>query len=199
MKGVVAAAIGLFALAFFVPLNASAHEPDTFTVIVRNDSHSPSTVVVYVNDTVQYKNEDHRENVTHYVGFDSNGDGDFDDIGEFGSGPLNATCDWDNDSNCRTAWIFKINNSDYAGDYELIDYTNTNETHNVSLVILTDTHTEAPSPNIGDCFGDCEEEISEESEVDEEISSTDLLQRGGAFFLLLAAILAISIHANRKN
>ena len=47
---------------------AVAHEPDTFTVIVREDRHDPSEVSLVVNDTVQYYNVDSRENVTHTIG-----------------------------------------------------------------------------------------------------------------------------------
>ena len=46
---------------------AVAHEPDTFTVIVREDRHDPSEVSLVVNDTVQYYNVDSRENVTHTI------------------------------------------------------------------------------------------------------------------------------------
>ena len=105
---------GLLALLLVIPLLsglAAAHDPDTFTVIVREDSHDPLEVDLVVNDTVQYYNVDYRENITHEIGLDLNGDGDFNDTDEFSSGTLHSECDWDNDSDCRVAWIFVINDT----------------------------------------------------------------------------------------
>ena len=196
MKG--AQLIGI--LAIFTVLAAPisiAHEPDTFTVIVRDGEHTPASVSLVVNDTVQYKNEDHRENVTHYIGFDENGDGDFDDEGEFSSGPLNATCDWAQDPTCRTAWILPINTTSYIGVYTLTDYTNTNETHNITLIVEPDVH--GALPEIGTCFGDCEEETQETSTQDNPRTTEELLQLGGAFTLMLSLFLGLSILSTMKK
>ena len=174
-----------------------AHEPDTFTVIVRNGEHTPSSVSLVVNDTVQYKNEDHRENVTHYIGFDGNEDGDFDDEGEFSSGPLNATCDWLNDTTCRTAWILPINSTSYVGVYTLTDYTNTNESHNITLIVEPDVH--GALPEIGTCFGDCEDESQETNTNNSPRTTEELLQLGGAFTLMLGLFLGLSILSTMKK
>ena len=182
---------------------ASAHEPGTLTVIVRAGDHSIDSVSVVVGNTVQYKNEDTRENTTHYIGFDGNSDGDFTDVGEFGSGPLNNTCDWENDSDCRGAWIFVIDSTDYIGNYNLIDYTNTNETHYVNLEIMADDHGDGDEDNHEDEHDDGDghshDDHSTSEETSDELSTEELLQRGGAFFLLIAAFLAISILANPKK
>ena len=189
--------VALLLLASIVLLPVShAHEPNTFTVIVRSGEHAPSSVSLVINDTVQYKNEDHRENITHYIGFDTNQDGDFNDEGEFSSGPLNATCDWTNDTGCRTAWILIVNNTSYIGTYTLVDYTNTNETHNITLIVEPDNH--GGAPNIGSCFGDCEDEVDEQIES-EAFPTKEQLMRGAAFSIYLAAFLGISILARPNN
>lgn len=179
----------------------AADSPTVFTVIVRAGEHSPDSVSVEVGTTVQYKNVDARENITHYIGFDGNGDGDFTDTGEFSSGPLNSTCDWENDSDCRVAWIFVINSTDYIGNYNLIDYTNTNETHYVSLVIKADDHDDgAGGGHSHDDDGHShDDDHSTSEETSDELSTEELLQRGGAFFLLIAAFLAISMLARPRR
>ena len=174
---------------------AVAHEPDTFTVIVREDRHDPSEVSLVVNDTVQYYNVDSRENVTHTIGLDLNGDNDFDDEGEFSSGILHSECDWDNDTDCRVAWIFVINDTALVGNYILSDIRSDGTEIEVSLNIAADVHIEN-APEIGECFGDCEEE--EDEPVMKQSSQTDvqkvmmlvgMTMFGGASALLLAMIM----------
>ena len=174
----------IIALLFVVPLLSglgAAHEPDTFTVIVREDTHSPQEVNLVVNDTVQYYNVDSRENMTHEIGLDLNGDGDFSDLDEFSSGTLHSECDWDNDSDCRVAWIFAINNTALVGNYILSDLLSDGSEIEVRLNIAADVHLEV-APPIGECFGDCEEE-----EVEDEmgVSSQTDLQKG----LILAGMM----------
>ena len=48
---------------------AVAHEPDTFTVIVREDMHEPAEVNLIVNDTVHYFNVDNRTNFIIIIGW----------------------------------------------------------------------------------------------------------------------------------
>ena len=173
---------GLLVLLLVIPLLsglAAAHEPDTFTVIVREDSHDPLEVNVVINDTVQYYNADSRENITHNIGLDLNGDDDFDDEGEFSSGVLHNECDWENDSDCRVAWIF--NDSALVGNYILSDFHSDGTEVEVRLNIAADDHSGA-SPVIGECLGDCDED---EPEPEMKRSSHTDLQKG----LILAGLM----------
>ena len=175
---------GLLALLLVIPLMsglAAAHEPDTFTVIVREDTHDPLEVNLIVNDTVQYYNADSRENITHEIGLDLNGDGDFIDDGEFSSGTLQNECDWDNDSDCRVAWIFVINDTALVGNYILSDLHSDGNEIEVRLNIAADDHSR-PAPVIGECLGDCDEE---EVEPEMKRSSQTNLQKG----LMLAGLM----------
>ena len=174
---------------------AVAHEPDTFTVIVREDRHDPSEVSLVVNDTVQYYNVDSRENVTHTIGLDLNGDNDFDDEGEFSSGILHSECDWDNDTDCRVAWIFVINDTALVGNYILSDIRSDGTEIEVRLNIAADVHIEN-APAIGECFGDCEEEEEEtavkqssQTDVQKVMMLVGMTMFGGASALLLAMIM----------
>ena len=192
----------LLTLLLVIPLLAgiaAAHEPDTFTVIVREDSHDPLEVNLVVNDTVQYYNADDRENITHVIGLDLNGDGDFDDEGEFSSGTLHSECDWENESECRVAWIFVINDTALVGNYKLSDIHSDGNEVEVYLNIAADDHSQ-PAPEIGECYGDCEEDESESvSEIEERISNQTDLQKGmmlvglmmfgGASALLVATLM----------
>ena len=152
---------------------AVAHEPDTFTVIVREDRHDPSEVNLVVNDTVQYYNVDSRENITHVIGLDLNGDDDFDDEGEFSSGVLHSECDWDNDTDCRVAWIFVINDTALVGNYILSDIRSDGTQIEVQLNVAADIHP-ISQPGIGECFGDCDEEGAD---IEEQVSTQSDLQK----------------------
>ena len=179
---------GLLALLLVIPLLsglAAAHEPDTFTVIVREDSHDPLEVNLVVNDTVQYYNADDRENITHEIGLDLNGDGDFDDEGEFSSGTLHSECDWENETDCRVAWIFVINDTALVGNYKLSDIHSDGNEVEIFLNIAADDHSQ-PAPDIGECYGDCEEDEPDSvSEIEEKISNQTDLQKG----MILAAMM----------
>ena len=171
----------LFSLLLALPLLSgigAAHEPDTFTVIVREDFHDPQGVNLVINDTVNYYNVDNRENITHIIGFDYNGDGDFDDIGEFSSGVLHGECDWENDPDCRVAWVFTINDTALIGNYILTDLRSDGTEISVFLNISADDHSQ-PAPNIGECYGDCSEDEPEPNDENTmKRSSHSDLQKG---------------------
>jgi hypothetical protein len=185
------------ALLLVIPLLSglsAAHEPDTFTVVVREDSHSPLEVNLVVNDTVQYKIVDNRTNITHEIGLDLNGDGDFDDEGEFSSGTLHIDCGG-NFSNCRMAWIFPINDTALVGNYILSDLLSDGSEIEVRLNIAADDHSNS-APTIGECFGDCEEDESEtemkrssQTDLQKGLMLAGLMMFGGASALFVAALM----------
>ena len=189
---------GLLVLLLVIPLMsglASAHEPDTFTVIVREDRHDPMQVDLIVNDTVLYYNGDNRTNITHIIGLDLNGDGDFEDENEFSSGVLHYSCDWANDSDCRIAWKFEINSTDYVGNYILSDLHSDGTEIEVRLNIAADIHIEVMPP-IGECFGDCEDEETEEemkrssqTDLQKGLMLAGMMMFGGASALFVATLM----------
>ncbi len=184
------------AIMLILPLIAglvSAHEPDTFTVIVREDRHDPMEVNLIINDTVQYVNVDNRENITHHIGLDLNGDNDFDDEGEFSSGILNSTCDWDNESECRVAWILHANSTELIGSYPLLDLMSDGNETEITLNIGPDNHG-GIGPNVGECFGaGCEEDNTAQSEGLNRSTLENVLILGGLLMLFIAFSLSISM------
>ena len=188
----------LLALILVFPLlagSAAAHEPDTFAVIVFEDRHEPPQADLIVNDSIHYINKDNRTNITHIIGFDLNGDGDFDDENEFSSGVLHYSCDWANDSDCRIAWKFEINSTDYVGNYILSDLHSDGYEIEVWLNISSDDHS-VDTPAIGECFGDCEEDEvepelkrSSQTDLQKGLMLAGLMMFGGASALFVATLM----------
>ena len=189
---------GLLALLLVIPLMsglASAHEPERFTVIVREDTHSPLEANLIVNDSVQYLNFDSRENITHEIGLDLNGDGDFNDTDEFSSGPLHYECDWDNDTDCRIGWTFFFNDTSFVGNYILSDLLSDGTEIEVRVNIAADIHIEVMPP-MGECFGDCEDEETEEemkrssqTDLQKGLMLAGMMMFGGASALFVAMLM----------
>jgi len=195
-SGRIARAFGLMLMLVFslLAMPATAHEPSTYTVIVRDGSHAPNQVSILLMDTVQYYDVDDRENITHHIGLDINGDGDFEDEGEFSSGPLSGFCDWENDSVCRRAWILPFNSSDMVGEYAMTDYVSDGTEIHVLLTVVGDSHT----PDTGGCVGDeCNTEPT--TDVSADFESTQLLLVGGVFMLILGVLLAVWIAEERSH
>lgn len=179
----------LLGMLFLLPLLsglAMADENNTFTVVVDETHHRPSVVEVEPNVTVMYVNVDNRENITHRIGLDLNADGDFDDAGEFGSGILNHTCDWDVDPECRVAWIL---NETFVGEFHLTDYASDGVSKTVWLNVSTEHHhanEEHPGP------------VAEEVETTTQSGQTDLQKAmllggmmlfGGALLLMISMVM----------
>ena len=188
----------LIALLLAIPLLSGlsvAHEPERFTVIVREDTHSPLEANLIVNDSVQYLNYDSRENITHEIGLDLNGDGDFNDTDEFSSGPLHYECDWDNDPDCRIGWTFFFNDTSFVGNYILSDLLSDGTEIEVRVNIAADIHIEVMPP-MGECFGDCEDEETEEemkrssqTDLQKGLMLAGMMMFGGASALFVAMLM----------
>ena len=105
-------AITVILLTAFTPLTSTAADsPIVFTVIVRAGEHSPDSVSVEVGTTVQYKNVDTRENITHYIGFDGNGDGDFTDAETISGVDAMLAKDFES---CRRVGLSEVNSRPWA-------------------------------------------------------------------------------------
>ena len=189
----------LIALLLTIPLLSGlsvAHEPERFSVVVREDTHTPLAANLVVNDSVQYINKDSRENITHEIGLDLNGDGDFNDTDEFSSGPLHYECDRVNDTDCRTAWVFFFNDTSMVGNYILSDLLSDGTEIEVWLNISADVHIEVMPP-IGECFGDCEDDEeagdemkrSSQNDVQKGLMLAGMMMFGGASVLLVATLM----------
>ena len=69
-----------------------AHSADTFTVIIKESGLMPGSSQITYNDSVVWHNTDGRENITHRIVFDFDGDGLFNGTDDWDSGELVADC-----------------------------------------------------------------------------------------------------------
>ena len=94
MRGATAIAIAsLMILA--LPL-ASAHEPKEYTVLLKDDGPTPNGIspgILVSSDSLFFYNVDKRENVTHRIIIDVEGDGDFQGVDDISTPWLSGECE----------------------------------------------------------------------------------------------------------
>ncbi len=157
----------LMILVILLP-GANSHSPGAFTTNIKQLNVEPNNVDILVGDSVYWRNLDNRENVTHRVVYDVNGDGLYNGTGEWDSGILspwspNGTC-MDETGNktpgCAVTFELFFNETGDIGTYEYTNIIYLNgteiETRNFTISVNPDTHLEAINTY---CFGaDCEED-----------------------------------------
>ena len=103
----------LIVTCMFIP-SASAHEPNTFTVIIGEGEPTPTNVtgqILFTNDSVWFRNVDSRENITHQIRIDIDRDGLFNGTDDLSSGNLDDSCELDENGskvNEECEVIFKV-------------------------------------------------------------------------------------------
>ena len=150
---------------------AQAHSADTFTVVIKESGLTPNTSQIAYNDSVVWHNTDARENITHRIVFDFDGDGLFN--GTWGVG-------------------------EYEYQDMLSDGTILNGTIVVTEDIHVENST---APAIGSTFGTFENDDKEEDGVVEESDANEmrrllLLVGGGSG---LGAIILLVILMRRSS
>ena len=58
-----------------MPSLAQAHSASTFNVIIKQNDLQPSATQIEYNDSIMWYNADSRDNITHRIVFDADGDG----------------------------------------------------------------------------------------------------------------------------
>ena len=167
---------------------ASTHAPGALTTNIKQTEIQPNTASILVGDSVYWINLDSRENITHRIVYDSNGDGLYNGTNEWDSGILsswssNGTC-VDETGNktpgCAVTFEFFFNETTDIGSYEYTDiiYLNGTEIDNRTFFVSvnSDTHLEAINTY---CFGDdCEDDI------EPEVTSQSITQSTKPYWLL---------------
>lgn len=176
----VAALIGLLTLT-----HASAHEQETYNIIVVADGPMPANITdsgFVQGNIVVFRMKDTTENASIRVTIDINQDGVFNSSTDDMSVWLVQSCELTEngslvDETCAVSHSYEFNINATVGDYGYLferainESIVTNETYTISL--QKDVHEEPGVPTLGECFGiGCEADVvAQEGEE----SQTELL------------------------
>ena len=176
----VAALIGLLTLT-----HASAHEQETYNIIVVADGPMPANITdsgFVQGNIVVFRMKDTTENASIRVTIDTDQDGVFNSSTDDMSVWLVQSCELTEngtlvDETCAVSHSYEFNINATVGDYGYLferainESIVTNETYTISL--QKDVHEEPGVPTLGECFGiGCEGDVVAQ-EVEE--SQTELL------------------------
>jgi len=159
----------------FLP-SGSSHDASALTTNIKQLNLEPNNANILVGDSVYWINLDSRENVTHRIVYDANGDGLYNGTNEWDSGILlawtsNGTC-IDETGNktpgCAVTFEVYFNDTSDIGTYEYIDMIYLNDTfvenRTFKVIVNTDSHMDAINTY---CFGDdCDDEEIEQLSVE---------------------------------
>ena len=177
----------------FIP-SATAHEPNTFTMIIGEEEVIPSNVtgqVLFTNDSVWFRNVDDRENITHQIRLDIDGDGLFNGTEDISSGDLYSSCELDENGTkineeCEVIYKVLFNESTglISGIFHYEDVSSEGVVFTGRIVVNKDEHTTnvGPDPN-----------YSTEENNDDGVTYTDNNRQGLIVLSMSAGIAAIAI------
>jgi len=176
-----------------------AHDAGTFTVIVKENSLTPNNPQLVVNDSAWWYNVDSRENITHRIVWDSDGDGLYNGTNDWDSGNLSSECEKDEfgnqtDSECKVTFEIPFNGTWGAGTYNYQDIISNGTVHNGTITVMSDSHTSdgTSPPSTGYEFGndgdDDENQEPESSDGGNDSQNWLLLVAGASGFISLLLI-----------
>ncbi|MBJ24422.1 MAG: hypothetical protein CMB64_07115 [Euryarchaeota archaeon] len=188
----------VFILIFISP-TTSSHDASAFTANIKHLDVQPNNIDILLGDSVYWRNLDNRENITHRIVHDSNGDGLYNGTNEWDSGELfaytsNGTCIDDEGNrtpNCAVSFEVYFNETGDVGTYQYVDMIYLNNTlvenRTFTIVVKPDTHMDAINSY---CFGDdCDDDIVEPLSIDSNSNAEKpywlLFVSGGTGFLAL--------------
>ena len=184
----------IIASCLFIP-SASAHDPNTFTIIIGEEGPIPTNVtgqVLFTNDSVWFRNVDSAENITHIIRLDIDGDGLFNGTEDISSGELHDSCELDENGtkvNEQCEVVFKVLFNESTGlisgvfDYE--DISSNGTVYTGRIVVNKDVHTTnvGPNPNYS----------TENQDNDEGVTHSDNNRQKLIVLSMSAGIAAIAI------
>ena len=183
--------------------SVQAHSADTFTVVIKESGLTPSSSQIAYNDSVIWHNTDSRENITHRIVFDFDGDGLFNGSDDWDSGELlsecNSTADNSTENNsqtdCNITFLVWFNGTWGIGEYAYQDMLSDGTVLNGTVIVTEDVHVEnSTSPAIGSSFGTFEnnnDEVVEDDGNDADDVRQMLLLLGAASGLGAAGLLVL--------
>ena len=170
-----------------VPSLAQAHSASTFNVIIKQNDLQPGATQIEYNDSIMWYNADSRENITHRIVFDADGDGLYNGSADWDSGEIEQDCNYgDNNttSDCQESFLVWFNGTWGVGEYNYQSIASNGETLNGTIVVIEHIE-EDTGPSIGATFGSFEDNKVE----DDSISNDDDNKR--QLLLLIAGSSAI--------
>jgi len=134
----------LLAAATLSPAVAVADEGGPFKIIVREDSLGPSAPNLLLGDAVRWHNVDDRENMTHRIVWDADGDGLYNGTYDWDSGPLTSSCATDEngttDPDCNVIYEIHFDGTWGAGTYHYCDILSDGTVLEGKITISSETH-----------------------------------------------------------
>ena len=173
----------------FVPTNVQSHSADTFTVVIKESGLTPNSPELLYNDSVLWYNTDSRENITHRIVFDADGDGLFNGSLDWDSGTLYSECNSGNENNseeCFTTFQIWFNGTRGIGEYAYQDILSDGTIYNGTITVTVDVHTES-LPEIGGSYGVFDNEEDDVLEIDQ-----TAVDSGKNFLLVISAFSGFS-------
>ena len=164
--------------------SVQAHSADTFTVVIKESGLTPSSSQIAYNDSVIWHNTDSRENITHRIVFDFDGDGLFNGTDDWDSGELVSECNSTADnstenssqSDCSITFLVWFNGTWGVGEYAYQDMLSDGTVMNGTIIVTEDIHIEnSTAPAIGSSFGTFEDNRGGDN-VDDSNEADDVRQ-----------------------
>ena len=164
--------------------SVQAHSADTFTVVIKESGLTPSSSQIAYNDSVIWHNTDSRENITHRIVFDFDGDGLFNGTDDWDSGELVSECNSTADnstenssqSDCSITFLVWFNGTWGVGEYAYQDMLSDGTVMNGTIIVTEDIHIEnSTAPAIVSSFGTFEDNRGGDS-VDDSNEADDVRQ-----------------------
>jgi len=173
--------VGLVLLVLLLPyVNVQAHTPNVMMSILKEDGPAPADIVETAGfvegDGVKFKMSDTENNSSMRVSIDLDRDGVFNESSDYFSAWMIYDCQYDDngtllDPECIESVVFYFNGSNGSGTYsyqveKMVNDSHTNFWINTIFVGL-DNHEEPGLPSVGECFGAGCEEVSVNSDGDD--------------------------------
>lgn len=153
-----------------VPSLAQAHSASTFNVIIKQNDLQPGATQIEYNDSIMWYNADSRENITHRIVFDADGDGLYNGSADWDSGEIKQDCNYgDNNttSNCQESFLVWFNGTWGVGEYNYQSIASNGETLNGTIVVIEHIE-EDTGPSIGATFGSFEDNKVEDNSISDD-------------------------------
>ena len=153
-----------------VPSLAQAHSASTFNVIIKQNDLQPGATQIEYNDSIMWYNADSRENITHRIVFDADGDGLYNGSADWDSGEIKQDCNYgDNNttSNCQESFLVWFNGTWGEGEYNYQSIASNGETLNGTIVVIEHIE-EDTGPSIGATFGSFEDNKVEDDSISDD-------------------------------